>query len=215
MILKTLKKSTKAKKWIIGIDEVGRGPLAGPVTICAVVMNNKDYLKINWQKFEYNLNDSKKMSVFARNYWAKIAKHWRKEGTIQYEIVSKSANMIDKNGISVCIKLCINNALLKLGFKQSDILVKLDGGLKAPAIYPNQETIIKGDQKEKIISLASVIAKVRRDRYMVLKSKEFGVYDWESNKGYGTKAHQIAIKNKGLTPLHRKTYLIKLLDNNT
>jgi ribonuclease HII len=89
-----------------------------------------------------------------------------------------------------------------------DVLVLLDGGLKAPGEYVNQETIIKGDSKEKVIGLASIMAKVTRDAYMVRVSTEFDYapYKFEVHKGYGTKAHREAILKNGLTKEHRKSF---------
>ena len=90
--------------------------------------------------------------------------------------------------------------------------VKLDGGLKAPERFVHQETIIKGDQKEKVIGLASIMAKVTRDRYMVRLSRrdDLGRYDFATHKGYGTKAHRAAITKYGLSPEHRQSYCKKI-----
>ena len=147
-----------------------------------------------------------------------------------------SASKIDSDGISVCIRNSITKGLKKLTSTRSclllqnapeneqshisksrrqdlllepaQIMVKLDGSLKAPVEYVYQETIIKGDSKEKVIGLASIIAKVTRDRYMVklAKEPEFTVYDFAQHKGYGTKAHRTAIAKNGLSTQHRVSY---------
>jgi ribonuclease HII len=193
-------------KWVIGIDEVGRGPLAGPVSVCAVAMSEKDYKNMTWGI----LNDSKQMTAKNREFWNKEAEELEKQGKIRIALTSKTAKTIDAQGIAVCIRGCIAENLKKLDIDPKDCRVLLDGSLKAPAEYKNQQTIIKGDSKEKIISLASVVAKVARDAYMVLQHKKFPHYGWERNKGYGTREHRIAIKKKGVTILHRNSYLSRI-----
>ncbi len=193
-------------KWVVGIDEVGRGPLAGPVSVCAVAMPEKDYAKMTWGI----LNDSKQMTAKNREFWNKEARVLEKNGKIRIALTSKTALTIDKQGIAVCIRACIAENLRKLDIDPKDCRVLLDGSLKAPAEYKNQETIIKGDSKEKIISLASVVAKVARDAYMVLQHKKYPLYGWERNKGYGTKEHRGAIKKKGVTILHRNSFLSRI-----
>lgn len=192
----------KRPLWIIGVDEVGRGPVAGPVAICACAIPLARYKKMRW----LGLNDSKKMTAKARNQWYKKALELK----INYSVVYKSNTIIDNKGISFAIKASISQALKNLKLKSDDCVVLLDGSLKAPEEYKNQKTIIKGDQKEKIISLASVIAKVSRDRKMEAFHKKYPKYNWARNKGYGTREHYGAIHRYGLTPLHRKTFLTKV-----
>ncbi len=194
-------------RWVIGIDEVGRGPLAGPVYVCAVAMPMAAYKKAEWGI----LNDSKQMSEKNREVWAKEARDMGKKGKVRFAIAKRTAAAIDEKGIAVCIRACIAELLEMLDMDPQDCTVLLDGSLKAPAQYKNQLTIIKGDSKEKIISLASVIAKVQRDHYMVTLHKKHPRYSWDKNKGYGTKAHIAAIKKWGLTPFHRKSFLKNII----
>ncbi|MEO5646109.1 MAG: ribonuclease HII [Candidatus Paceibacterota bacterium] len=194
-------------KWVIGIDEVGRGPLAGPVYVCAVAMPRAAYKKANW----IGLTDSKKMTAKNRTSWFFEVQPLKEKGFIKYEISSRTAAQIDKKGIAVCIRECIAENLQKLALPTKDCEVLLDGSLKAPIEYKYQKTIIKGDLHEKIISLASVIAKVSRDAYMVGQYKKYPVYGWDKNKGYGTRTHIAAIKKVGTTPLHRTSFLTRLL----
>lgn len=191
------------KKWVIGIDEVGRGPLAGPVYVCAAAILEKEYKKAKWP----GLTDSKKMTVKNRETWFEEAKRLEEKSIIKYAMSSRSAASIDKKGIAVCIRECVAECLQKLDILPKETRVLLDGSLKAPLEYKNQQTIIKGDLKEKIISLASVIAKVQRDHYMIALHKKHPRYDWSLNKGYGTLAHRKAIKKWGQTPFHRQTFL--------
>ena len=193
-------------KWIVGIDEVGRGPVAGPVAVCACAMPILEYRKISWGR----LNDSKKMSLKLRELWSKEAYKMKKDSKLKFFVVYRSAIFIDKNGISLSIKGSIAEGLQKLNLKPGDCQVLLDGSLKAPKEYKNQKTIIKGDQKEKIISLASVIAKVSRDKKMNSFHKKYPEYLWSKNKGYGTREHYKAIRKDGLTILHRKSFLASI-----
>ena len=194
-------------KWIVGIDEVGRGPLAGPVYVCAAAMPMKEYKKMQWGI----LNDSKQMTAKNRKSWHEEARAIEKRRALKTAVISRTARAIDRKGIAVCIRECITEALEKLAIDPRDCRVLLDGSLRAPIQYKNQTTIIKGDAKEKIISLASVIAKVERDHYMVTLQKKHPSYAWDKNKGYGTAVHIAAIKNWGLTPFHRTSFLKKIL----
>ncbi len=194
-------------KWVIGIDEVGRGPLAGPVYVCAVAIPHIAYKKVAWS----TLTDSKKMTERARDIWFAKAEVLSKQGKIRYAVSSRTAAQIDKKGIAVCTRECIAENLQKLECEATLCTVLLDGGLRAPAEYKNQRTIIKGDLHEKIISLASVIAKVSRDAYMVKLHKKHAQYGWDKNKGYGTLIHRTALKKHGITTMHRKSFLTRLL----
>jgi ribonuclease HII len=189
--------------WVIGIDEVGRGSVAGPVAVCACAIKLDKYKNIKLLE----LTDSKKMTPINREEWYKKAITLKQNKNIDYSVAYKTNRYIDKNGISLAIKKCIATVLKNLKLDAKDCIVLLDGGLRAPENYLNQKTIIKGDLKEKIISFASVIAKVSRDKKMSLLSKTFPEYLWKNNKGYGTKDHYIAIEKYGITNLHRKTFL--------
>lgn len=196
------------KKWVIGIDEVGRGPLAGPVCVCGVAIPASMYRRKKWQ----GLTDSKQMTRIARERWAAEAISLQEKGIIKISIAYQSAAAIDTKGVSACIRICIASVLKQLNIDPSDCTVLLDGSLKASKEYFNQETIIKGDSKEKAISLASVVAKVVRDAKMDTLHKKYPVYGWNMNKGYGTKAHIMAIKKWRITPFHRKSFLSRIID---
>ncbi len=203
----------KTQKWLIGVDEAGRGPLAGPVAVGVVVVS-KDF---NWSCIE-GVGDSKKVSPKNREMVFKRALQLQKEGKLDFKVVLVSAKTIDAIGIVPSIIQAIDRALLAiekayLVTSPRTVLgevgiVKLDGGLKAPERYIQQETIIKGDSKEKVIGLASILAKVTRDRYMVQKSTEsiFAPYGFDIHKGYGTKVHRELIQKNGLSIEHRKSF---------
>ena len=192
----------KKRKYIIGIDEVGRGPLAGPITFCALAVPKNWEYKIT----ELKPRDSKKLSPKKREEFFAVCGQLKKKGIINYSLASASNCQIDKKGLSFCIKKCVGECLKKLNLKYGEVLVLLDGGLKAPESYKNQRTIIKGDEKEPIISLASIIAKVSRDKKMVGFSQKFPEYGLEKHKGYGTKEHYKNIKKYGLSKIHRQSF---------
>ncbi len=185
-----------------GVDEVGRGPLAGPVAV-GVASVPKDF---DWRKLN-GVTDSKKLSEKKREEIYKKARRLKAAGQIDFTVSMVSAGVIDKRGIVPAIELALNRSLQRLGVEDT-MDIKLDGGLKAPDNFKNQETVIKGDAKVKEIGLASIVAKVERDKYMERKSAEpiYAPYKWHENKGYGTKVHRAAIKKNGLTKLHRRTF---------
>lgn len=186
--------------WIVGIDEAGRGPLAGPVTVGLV----KIPTDFNWTLIP-GVNDSKKISEKKREAIFQRAKELAKQGLIEYSVKSISAKSIDNKGIVAGINRAIEAGITELGLSALDTFIQLDGALKAPAEFP-QETIIGGDGKEAVIGLASILAKVTRDRYMMQIAIDYPEYGFAQHKGYGTKAHIEAIKKHGLSELHRRSY---------
>jgi ribonuclease HII len=194
-------------EYLIGIDEVGRGPVAGPVAVGAVLIPENNLAEA--EKIFANFKDSKKLSPKKRNEWFENIKKAKHEGLLDYKVVFVDNKKIDEFGIAPSIRSCIKNSLKFLNVPESDsgTLVLLDGGLKAPEEFVNQKTIIKGDEKEMVIALASIVAKVTRDALMCKLAKEYPQYGLENHKGYGTKAHMNAIKNNGISEIHRKTYL--------
>ncbi len=200
----------KSQKWLVGIDEAGRGPLAGPVSVGLVLVPTN----FNWNLIP-GVGDSKQLSEKKREEIFKRAQVLQKEGKLQYVVEMVAATKIDSAGISVCIKKSIAKGLKKLSstrqnpqLELDEVMVKLDGSLRAPVEFVHQETIIKGDSKEKVIGLASIMAKVTRDRYMTKMAQQshFIAYDFARHKGYGTKGHREAIAKNGLSTLHRASY---------
>lgn len=188
---------------IVGIDEVGRGPLAGPVTVCVVSCDYKNYSKFKKDK---NLpgsgKDSKKLTQIQRQKYFK----YLKKLDINFSVINVSNLVIDKKGISFAIKKAIKDGLKKQKLDPKKCQVLLDGGLSAPLEFLYQKTIIKGDEKEKIISWASILAKVSRDDFMVKMHRKYSKYLFDRHKGYGTKIHKQAILKYGLSPIHRKSF---------
>jgi ribonuclease HII len=198
-----LKKNLK-KQHIIGIDEVGRGPLAGPVAVCACVIDYRLNRKL------IGIKDSKKLTAFSRDLWFLKMVEWQQAGLLSYKVVFQSSTKIDRRGIVPSISTALQKALASLQLDPRECRVLLDGGLKAPKEYQIQETIIKGDEKEPAIALASIAAKVTRDRLMIRLAKKYPGYGFELHKGYGTKHHLNAIKKQGLVPIHRRSFLRSL-----
>lgn len=188
------------KKWLIGVDEAGRGPLAGPVAIGLVLVRNDADLS------SLDPKDSKQLSEKRRNEIFNEMRRIQKNGELQYVVSMVGAHVIDRIGITRAVSLGITRGLRRLPVDPSEVHVKLDGLLKAPDIYKSQDTIVKGDVTEPEISLASIAAKVRRDRYMVRMARRYPAYGFELHKGYGTKAHMASIKKYDLCELHRRTY---------
>ena len=194
----------KERKDFVGIDEVGRGPLAGPVAVCAFVWYGQRF-----PKELKGIKDSKKIPEKKREEWYEKIMKFNEEGKCDFSVVYKSAKYIDKNGINKAIRACLKSALTSLSINTKKVVVLLDGGLKAPGEYLNQETIIKGDTKEFVISAGAILAKVSRDRLMKKMGKKYIEYGFEKHKGYGTAAHCKALCDFGATIEHRKSYIRK------
>ena len=197
----------KGYKTIVGLDEVGRGPLCGPVTTAAVIVNSKSQIKDrNFKEILKNARDSKKLSEKQRE---KIFKLIQKCPNIKFTISSVGPKTIDKINISEAtkkaMKNCLNKILPKRNLKKTLILIDgnriLDKNLKI-----QQKAIIKGDNKNFSIALASIIAKVTRDRKMEKLSLQYPKYYFHQHKGYGTKLHKKLIKKYGPCKIHRKSY---------
>ena len=193
----------QALKFYIGIDEVGRGPIAGPVTVCALL----SCVGRSPREFD-GIKDSKQLTEKGRERWYKKIRETRENKIINFSIISVSNKVIDKIGIVPAINLCVKNCLDKLQADPEETSVLLDGSLYAPKIYENQETIIKGDEKEPLIAMASIVAKISRDWYMKNEvAQKFPQYSFEKHKGYGTKQHYQAIKEHGISEIHRRSFL--------
>lgn len=200
--------SRSNKEYIVGIDEAGRGPLAGPVAVGSVVVAAEDI-----QEFEEvfaGVRDSKKLSRQKREQWFEKLLEAKRDGLCDYRVSFISPQTIDKHGIRLSVMKGIKSCLRRLDPGPEEVHVMLDGGLKAPHEYKSQETIIRGDDKEKIISLASIAAKVLRDRKMLLLSDMYPEYGLDGHKGYGTSEHFKAVRKFGATDIHRKSFLKSL-----
>ena len=179
------------KKYIAGVDEVGRGPLAGPVVCASVIMPLDDIIE--------GVDDSKKISEKKRQALYEIIK----SKAIAYSICEVSQTEIDQINILNAVKKCMTDAVNGLNVKPDITLVDgVDTNLPI-----NAEYIVKGDSKSYTIGCASILAKVYRDNLMTEYAKEYPNYGFEKHKGYGTKVHIEKIKEIGPCKLHRKTFI--------
>lgn len=182
--------------WVAGVDEVGRGALAGPMVAAAVLVSLKILKsKARWLK---EVKDSKKLTPKSReSLYEKII-------TVARVALARVSNTeIDKLGIQAANILVINKAVKKLRYKKNYLLVDYVANFKSPIRF---ESIIRGDQKIFSIACASIVAKVYRDRLMTKLHKKYPQYNWAKNKGYGSVEHRRAIKKHGLSHLHRKSF---------
>jgi ribonuclease HII len=187
-------------KYIVGVDEAGRGPLAGPVTVGLV----KIPVDFDWELVP-GVRDSKKISEKKRDVIYELVLKLHIAKKLLYVVKSVSAKSIDDKGISPAIRRSIDAGIGDLECDSKNTFIKLDGSLYAPMEF-EQETIIKGDDKEMVIGLASIMAKVTRDRYMIDQDNKYPMYGLAQHKGYGTKMHREAIAQHGFTPIHRQSY---------
>lgn len=192
--------------YFIGVDEVGRGPVAGPVYVCGLFISSENLEKIIKEAGNLPLRDSKKLTEKMRGKWFLKIKEFGDAGYLKYVVSKASASEIDEKGIAVCIKACVKNSVIKIDADKEKTKVLLDGGLSVGGDF-TEESFIKGDENIPVISLASIVAKVLRDKEMAELSKEYPEYGFEKHKGYGTKAHMDAILKHGATDLHRKSFL--------
>lgn len=191
-------------KTLIGIDEVGRGPLAGSICLCAVSIPVENKIKV-FNKL-CGIVDSKKTNGHKREDWFKKIDKLRKQRLLDYRVAFVGAKIIDRDGIQPATQIAIWRVLNRLGIDEKKCEIKLDGTLYAPKKFKNQKTIIKGDEKEWIISTASIIAKVKRDKKMCRLAKKYPKYGFDIHKGYGTKAHVEAIRKFGFSREHRRSF---------
>ena len=205
--MKTLERELykEGYSFIAGVDEVGRGPLAGPVVAACVVL-----------PADFNIlgvDDSKKVTEKKRNELYDLIL----ENAICYGIGEKDNNVIDEVNILEATKLAMRDAVAaadnmlkeKTG-KETDYI--LFDAMTIPEVKKPQSSIIKGDAKSVSIAAASIVAKVYRDRMMVAYDKDYPGYGFASNKGYGTKAHYEGLDENGFTPVHRRSFLKKYIN---
>ena len=184
----------KNYKTIAGIDEVGRGTLAGPVFACAAILP----CEVPTGKKSL-INDSKKLSAKKRieSY------EWLKDWCIDYAIGSSSAEEIDLHGIVYSVKQAMIRAVNNLSVKPDHLIID---ALKLEKLNIDQTSIPKADEKSESVASASILAKVSRDNLMIKLHEKYSDYDFISNKGYGTKNHLLALKKNGPCKIHRKTF---------
>ena len=185
---------------IIGIDEAGRGPLAGPVVVAGIKIRSAKTAK----RLFAGIRDSKKLSAKKREEWfLRLTRH----SSIEYAVARVWNHVIDRVNITRAANIAAARVCRRLSSKKGRVFAVLDGGLYLPDSIP-QKTIIKGDERIPVIAAASIIAKVTRDRIMMRLHKKFPQYRFDLHKGYGTRLHKEYIRRHGYSGVHRRTFRI-------
>ena len=179
----------------LGIDEVGRGALAGPLTVAAVALPA--------QPMVLGLDDSKKLTPKRRE---ELSGQIR-DTALAVGIAHVSPEEIDACGMAACLRVAMTRALQDCGIEPDAVLI--DGN--PVHVHPLEQCVVKGDGKVACIAAASIVAKVTRDALMTELANEYPEYGFEGNKGYGSAAHIAAIKDRGPSPLHRMSFLGNIL----
>ena len=181
---------------VCGVDEAGRGPLAGPVCAAAVVLPENTIIE--------GVDDSKKLSEKKREALFEVIKAEAVSYSIAYASVEEIESMNILNATMLAMKRAVEGLDVKADYAMID-------GNRLPDLCIDSECIIKGDAKSMSIACASILAKVSRDRLLYKYAEEYPMYGFDKHKGYGTKAHTAAIKEFGPCPYHRMSFLKKIL----
>jgi ribonuclease HII len=189
---------SKGYKAVCGVDEAGRGPLAGPVCAAAVILPENTIID--------GVNDSKKLSEKKREALFDVIKSSARSYCIAYATVEEIESMNILNATMLAMKRAVEGLDVKADYAMID-------GNRLPDLKIDSEFIIKGDAKSMSIAAASILAKVSRDRLLREYAKEYPKYQFDKHKGYGTKAHIEALKKYGPCPYHRMSFLGKILGN--
>ena len=192
-------------KYVAGVDEVGRGPLAGPIVAAAVIL---DLNLTEDKELILRANDSKKLSIAVRKELSLIIK----EKALAYKIIAIDNEQIDEKGIGFCNNQVFIDCCDGLAIKPDLVL---SDGYKIKNFSNLNEFVIKGDTKSISIACASIIAKVYRDELMLQYHNEYPNYGFDKNVGYGTEEHVLSIKKHGTIPIHRKSFLKNILEENS
>ena len=186
----------KGYKYVCGVDEAGRGPLAGPVYAAAVILPPDCEIE--------GVNDSKKLSEKKRETLFDIIC----EKAVAYSIATASEKEIDEINILQATYLAMKRAVEGLDVKADYALID---GNRLPCLDIPAECIVKGDSKSESIACASILAKVSRDRYMLKMAEKYPQYEFRKHKGYGTKLHYEKIAEYGISEIHRRSFLKKII----
>lgn len=200
---------------IIGLDEVGRGALAGPVFTAACLVKTDFFLNKENLSLTARFRDSKKMSSSLREQAFKNLIHLKKVGSIDFEVASASVQEIELLNISGATRLSLDRSLKGISKRNASFaqaLILMDGKPLKDFAYPHQ-AIVGGDDCSLAIACASILAKVARDHFMDSLGQRFPRYNWQKNKGYGTKFHREQIQIGGACSEHRALFLRRILNN--
>ncbi len=184
---------TKGYMSVCGVDEAGRGPLAGPVCAAAVILENGCEIE--------DLNDSKKLTEKKREQLFDVIK----EKAVAYSIAFASVDEIEEFNILNATYIAMNRAINSLSIKPDFAII--DGNRVPSDIKVSASALVKGDMKSMSVAAASVLAKVSRDRLMLQYDEKYPEYNFKKHKGYGTKEHYAAISENGICEIHRRSFL--------
>ena len=201
-------------RWLIGLDEVGRGALAGPVFTAACLIKDDFFQNEDNLSLTSKFRDSKKMSEAKREEAYESLIHLKKRGAVDFEITSASVAEIESLNITGATRLSLERSLKALSARQpaySQTLILMDGKPLKDFPYPHQ-AIVGGDDLSLAIASASILAKVARDRFMYSLGERFPRFEWHKNKGYGTRLHREQIQLTGACPEHRALFLRKIIN---
>ena len=193
---------TFCMRFVLGVDEAGRGPLAGPVAVGVVVVPSG----FNVLEEFPGAADSKKLSEKRREKIFEMLEARVLLGDARFTVEFESAEAIDRDGVTAAVYHALTRGVQALSPDSALVHIQLDGALRAPPQY-SQETIVNGDELVPLISLASIAAKVTRDRLMCVLAREYPQYGFEKHKGYGTQAHREALQKHGLCVIHRRSFI--------
>ena len=196
--------------WLIGIDEAGRGALAGPVSVGAVLypddLDWKEAFALVTKRGKPKLRDSKQLTAQQRDI---LFDYITSHGRLRHASALVDAKIIDQIGIVNAANEAASLAIEQLGIRPSRVSVLLDAGLRVPEKWP-QESFVRGDENIPAIAFASIIAKVTRDRFMEELATTHSAYHFDEHKGYATHVHRRAIQLSGLSELHRATFCTRI-----
>ena len=187
---------------MLGVDEAGRGPLAGPVAVGVVAVPEGFDVAREFP----GVADSKKLSEKKREEFFTLIEARVERGDARFVVELESAEVIDREGIAPAVRYALSRGVRALAPDAQAAAVQLDGALHAPAEYA-QQIIVGGDASVPLISLASIAAKVTRDRLMTELAVTYPLYGFERHKGYGTRAHYEALEKHGLCAIHRRSFI--------
>lgn len=192
----------QGKKYIAGVDEVGRGPIAGPLVVCAVILDLHKINDISQEDMSFysEIKDSKILNPAKRSYLSERLL----DEVISYSIIEIANTQIDKQGISKATQTAFYNSVMQLKVRPDHILTDMFKILALPTT--NQTNIKRGDSLSMTIAAASILAKVYRDNLMRHLDLEYPNYGFAQHKGYGTKKHIDAVSKKGPCAIHRMSF---------
>jgi ribonuclease HII len=219
-----------AYEWLIGVDEAGRGCLAGPVTAAACLLGRKFFTSAEAVELSSAINDSKQLSANVRTTQFAVINNLRDQGLLDFEVASSSVEEIEALNILGATRLAMRRAVEGLAIRASGLelptsategplfpaasrlCILVDGRPLKPFPYAHTG-LIKGDGKSLAIAIASIAAKVVRDREMNKLAEVYPEYFFEKHKGYGTALHRAALRKHGVLTIHRKLFLRKILSS--